>query len=678
MVERATNPNFLPVSEQEPLYTKGLVGLQARLLLGGEALNPQNTSIQQVTETQLESRDLREQTTYKLLEKASKGERQGYWQGREENNFEEQKKAWVRSTAELIGGNSDYFHNSNKGKDWSAFFSKLGINTNGFNQGSAEALYNKYFTGVGKGEPVRYYVAEVVGQFVSNEGQVDYQGLEQNLEAITWLANIFGATSSEVISQLIDAEIKALNGAKKTELVSEVNKDVGSAGVLRINKLERKEEELLEFLWSKGRSATAEKSEWQEWDYEPPKSDTSHTYKWNYEHPQEPREFPVQLYYNTVAKWLIEKTDSPYKTWSVDSLAHEMQKERSQLISYLDSIGIGPKELDSLTLGYMQSEVLSHYKNFVQEKYGVRLPELGEVHIVPISGKISELFNPKKTGLAFVIPECPYVFLDFDVIERHAAHMSKSQNGYMGFTREQLVENIRRILREIKPHEYTHLMGEIGYWHLKDEDIEKQNRENPNAPQVPNPAVATITGRVGVEVIKPKDTLILPSGEANYKLQQRGGQLMEAVTVQLTKEWAEAMNSTLDVDAYKFERQVLDIMVNQLSRLEDISKDEAFKMFVKAYFTRDGLRDLAFAYAGRRTNNGQVEYLRKDYFSHLPIVYALMNYEAENENVTTYDLTKKYLTGRLTADEKQELLRGIDNMSMGPKDKERLRNKLNG
>jgi hypothetical protein len=55
-----------------------------------------------------------------------------------------------------------------------------------------------------------------------------------------------------------------------------------------------------------------------------------------------------------------------------------------------------------------------------------------------------------------------------------------------------------------------------------------------------------------------------------------------------------------------------------------------------------------------------------------------MNYEAENENVTTYDLTKKYLTGRLTADEKQELLRGIDNMSMGPKDKERLRNKLNG
>ncbi len=224
MAERPT-PTDLPHSPEPIRFQEGLVGLQTRLLIATpEALN-QNHMLPAVTRDALGSFADR---NYGVFNNASIGERRDHWRGKEGDVFDRQKAAWIQSTVSTFTNDqAKQFFQTEKGKQWSETFGKLGINTQQFTQESAEQLYSTYFT-EGKSD-IKKFVKDCLEKNAS-----------QDLSAIQWLANIFGTQSSEVVAQLIDAEKKLK--AQPEQLIEEANHNQ------RLNHLEEREDRLLEFL----------------------------------------------------------------------------------------------------------------------------------------------------------------------------------------------------------------------------------------------------------------------------------------------------------------------------------------------------------------------------------------------------------------------------------------------
>lgn len=221
-----TRPTVEQPLSHEPLQPyESRVGLQTRLLLGGEALNPDKTDLPEVAKDALLAFETRD---YGIFQDASTAERKAYWQGKENNEFAGQKAAWIQSTVTTFTNEqTQQFFQSQQGRAWSEIFGRLGISTQSFTNQNAEQLYTRYFEH-GKSD-IKKFVQDVVRT-----------GANTDLSAIQWLANIFGSNSSEIVAQLIDAEIKLQT--QPDVLIQEVNREK------RINNLQPREKELLDFL----------------------------------------------------------------------------------------------------------------------------------------------------------------------------------------------------------------------------------------------------------------------------------------------------------------------------------------------------------------------------------------------------------------------------------------------
>lgn len=226
-----------PVEQRERISPPtDFTGLHARLLLTGEALNPGKTDLPAVTR---EALGAFEQRDYSPYEQPSLRERTNYWQGKEDNVFDRQKQTWITNTASLFTNSKAFFTESGKGRQWSAVFSRLGIDAANFNQPAAEALYNKYFTGEAAHNPVKTFVRDALNGYQATD-----------LSAIEWLANIFGHNSSEVVRHLVEAEAQLLS--QPADVVSQANENS------RLNNLNDGEKRILTFLWPNGQGQTTE------------------------------------------------------------------------------------------------------------------------------------------------------------------------------------------------------------------------------------------------------------------------------------------------------------------------------------------------------------------------------------------------------------------------------------
>ena len=195
------------------------VALQTRLVLGGEALNPNKINLGKITPDQL---SVIKPETIGKINQASTKERLDYWQGK--GTFDEQLKTWCQ---EMV----NYVHNP------------------GFTEKEAMKVYNQYF-GENKSESdINIYVDEVING-LSQNGKVNFDLLNQNLPNIKKMANIFGGNSSEIIESLILARAKLTDPAKKQELIEQVNEEkiVDGSPTLRLNQLNPDEERLLKWL----------------------------------------------------------------------------------------------------------------------------------------------------------------------------------------------------------------------------------------------------------------------------------------------------------------------------------------------------------------------------------------------------------------------------------------------
>ena len=241
------------------------VGLQARLGLAGEALNPDNTELPKI-ESAAALRTSFQQTekdTTNKISNVSTLERATYWQKQGVEGFDNQKREWVTQMVKVCGNRKD-ITNVLQARNLG------GINWSSFDPAQAEKLFQNYFAQSGneqvkitgpQGETllipsnVNKFVEDVIASY-TKDGKLDYQAFENELPALKWITKTFGNQFSfDLVTDLIDLKVKLQNDALAQELVNEVNAEGDvtiqdkSQKFTRLNNLNQREQDLLKLLW---------------------------------------------------------------------------------------------------------------------------------------------------------------------------------------------------------------------------------------------------------------------------------------------------------------------------------------------------------------------------------------------------------------------------------------------
>lgn len=163
-------------------------------------------------------RDIPSQT-FTLIEKASKKERIDK-AGVEKNKINEAVQTWAEKNSKVI--------NRKKGdKALTRFFE---VDPKDVTKEMMVDFYEKYFTGPNMESNIREFIKDVIeGYKVSSGERIDLASLKNDLTSIQSLAGAFGETSSEVIAQLIDAEVE-LATTDDANLIIKINHEINNTG----------------------------------------------------------------------------------------------------------------------------------------------------------------------------------------------------------------------------------------------------------------------------------------------------------------------------------------------------------------------------------------------------------------------------------------------------------------
>lgn len=648
---------------QEVVRGYHFAALHPRLLIGGEALNPEKSDLAPLTTESLGN--IRERD-YKVFAEASNTERRAYWG---EGDFKEQKREWVEKVTATFQKGNKFFTESKKGQQWSKVLTRVGIQAAEFSPQQAEEFYQRYLQAQGQDERMKLFVQQIISF-------PNYQ--PQDLEAVYWLAHTFGKKSAEVIFHLISAE-KQLQDNPEI-LVRNANQpaSAGEGAVNRINVLTTDEKRILKFLWNKeqgeeagdntGRGSKPDRSKQPSGDSSVPIPPVKRKrgFGWRYEKPTEPRHFPHEqmvgqlLNPTYIADELKRRNPNRYGVISTLGLAREIVAEHARLQRGLGEVGLDKERLDNVAMG-----ALRHYENFIEREYGVNIPDIANIRIQPINGMAAEYFGIQDGVLAFVNPGFPIIFLNMDYIPKLAVKLGLQKGiptSWMQMDPTILGSLIAGILNEVHPHEYNHLIGDLAYWKfVKDTGAgEKVERIFP--------------GKMGFMVGKP--VKYEQGNVVRYGFKERGRELMEAVTTEITSRWAQSMGQELDLQSYAAEREVLLHLENLLAKEQNISRKESFKKFVQAYFSpKSHFPNLVKELSGSKDASGK--YPRPHFLS---IIYGLMGYENAKFQAQgrpgRYELTLAFINNLLNSAQKAEIVRGIKYLQLSPLVEKHLLNSL--
>lgn len=235
--------------EQISLGRGDNIGLQARLLMGGDYLDPSRELKKDVRQEHLNITA----ETYKPLERLSELERKQFWKDQApDKNPQEQKQIWAQNVVSVIEGKKDYFE-SEEGKKRKELYRKLGINFDGFNQDSAISMYNRFFSPERKGHEVERFIEDILYldiYYNPNNKTLNFSRVKEDLEAFAWLGNIFGSGSALVMTELIAAEARIHDIKEEQLFIKELNKKDKwfGRGQRRIDKLNKAEKGLCEYM----------------------------------------------------------------------------------------------------------------------------------------------------------------------------------------------------------------------------------------------------------------------------------------------------------------------------------------------------------------------------------------------------------------------------------------------
>ena len=265
--ERPATPEILKPFKERP-------GLQARLILGGETLDPskdigevEKDKLQEVapdTTEKIEAKsiDLREkyweeyQQIYQEEMKRIKEAEKAAAQKGEEQVQKENKKVDIKSPYEVWEMDIiAVFKRKKENQERINVLSELniGVNFNNLDGDQVRNLYKRYFEEDNQGKigGFKKFKEDVIKAYTDSAGKVDYEKLKKDLPSLQWFSTIFGIDEgekekflSEIITQAIAAEAKAKSNPEK--FAEEVNEEEN--GKIRGNRLEEDEKKLLEYL----------------------------------------------------------------------------------------------------------------------------------------------------------------------------------------------------------------------------------------------------------------------------------------------------------------------------------------------------------------------------------------------------------------------------------------------
>jgi HrpA-like RNA helicase len=194
-----TSPIQVVQIEREPTPRVEMPAVQARILLADQSfLNPNSTEAPELKEDTVAKLAER---SYGLFEAASLTERKAT-QNNNLASFDEKYTEWSDSVVKCF--NAD----SNKQKV-EALRPLLKITNTTVNDVDIKQLYDRYLDSGTDFSGVKAFVKDVIVHY-EIDGKYDVVALEKDRDSIKWAANLFGSTSSEMIDQLITAEMKLL------------------------------------------------------------------------------------------------------------------------------------------------------------------------------------------------------------------------------------------------------------------------------------------------------------------------------------------------------------------------------------------------------------------------------------------------------------------------------------
>ncbi len=674
MTERQLAQDSLLPPERFP--TDGeMIALHTRMALGGEALNPNNRNLPPITDEQLTNLN----QTVAIAAIGSTAERVSYWKKRwqeiinkdanlsqldEQKKFEKQMEIWV---AEMVSIFKDPKNRN--------FINRLsqrmigGINLNGFNEQTAQRIYQRYFTSQEQGETTTVTITTETGQekvcIPSNLNQFiddiiaaynnNYDEIVADLDIIQWFAGIFGSSNQEeepkqihanqVIRELIHTRIKLADQQRMQKLINQANESKIIDGQItsRINWLNPTEETCLNWLYQTSRLKRELDS--RQSTSPPQTAETIPPLKWEYVkfEPDKPRKLPEPNPLNYIAKILVETYPSLAEQGSPLQIVKAIEKEIEENYRALEEKGINMDEFGRWIVGQL-SEVHPTFPQYLKNKYGIKIPSYEDkIQIIPISGKMAKIINPNG-ALAFVNPLTPGLFLDLEIIDNAAKRLAY-QEGWRRIPQSEFNQFLKRVFSEVSPHELVHLFSDLAYW-------KKQSLSQ--------------LAKLGLLVSKPvKKQEENDSTSVTFWI--RGTELDEAVTEEIIARWATDNNAVIDMpNIYQQEREVLIELIKIVSQEKGMSEEETFRYFARSLFTSEDFRRLIELLDGHvKTPNGKYITKRPHFTS---ILYFLMDCEAkkieeklkQGEQNVHYDLTLGFIRNNLTQDQKKEIKRLLE------------------
>lgn len=635
--------------EREP-QNGDSVGFKIRLLLGGEALNPQNTSLALPSQESLGTFQNRD---YTIFNRASTHERKEHWR-QSGGDFETQKSRWADELTRI-------FREKNFTEQEQEMFSAFDVDVENFTEDQAGTIYDRYFAGDETESNTHQFVFDMflANAIVRDETiQLDPEKVRNNLDVIRWFSSIFGEKSRQVIANLVDAELTLITDPQQFLKQEETV----------LNQFGPQEEKLLRFLWQFSEGVEERPQE----EVSPPR--VTQPLRRPYQLPEnyrkvfekaegDPRILANDISFIENPRWIANKLkeDHPerYAGVSPQQLERHVAREQQDLQTSLEAHDLGMDRLVEMT-----GQVLAHFGQYLQNTYGIELPNIANLRLFPVSGHTSFAFCEGNDALAYVSTTLPVLFLNFDVLTNAAKNLKRTD--WTELTPDQLTELLTRLLLEVIPHEYTHLAADMSF--LK---VIKQEEDGAQSTKLKT------TVKSGVEVAKPIISGVKDDGDLEFETIRRGHLLHEAITEEIVYRWAQSFGSPLDNEGYPKERTVLRTLINFLSDEQEISEHETFAKFVKAHFDPHGFMPLVQELSGRRMHHdGSVSYERPYFLSH---VYALMDYEngkiAERRNLS-YPISIAYIQNELSQQQAAEILDQIDDLLLSLGAKRQLVNQL--
>ena len=207
--------------------------LQGRMLLADKSfLNPHIKTdaplLSKENTGEFKSRD------YSIFEAATVRERKSFWEGRAAG-FDAQYNQWSDHLLKSMSTEG----NKKIVSSLQPLFERAGITDTEWNAQDVQRLYSRYLDNAEPSSGIKMFISDVL-ETSKKDGILDLKLITQNRESLVWLAQIFGAKSSQVIDQLIMAESHC--AADPEAFFESVNQ--------WINDVKDPEKDLMEFLWN--------------------------------------------------------------------------------------------------------------------------------------------------------------------------------------------------------------------------------------------------------------------------------------------------------------------------------------------------------------------------------------------------------------------------------------------